>query len=243
MDKSVLYPTQSGTPQGGVASPVLANLALDGLQKALRERFPKLPTGSTLHRVNMVRYADDCMSRTHKEERWSSRRYRMWCCIGDGGRPSGAALQGEAPNHRKLLRSRAVVVSVAEKAHQMRQVWTRKANASEPLMKVSKAYRWHQNEEESLPRMESGRDLSYCPGGARHEGGASLVRALVRNWRTCRPDAKGEAQAAGTVRARVPMRGTGADRLVVVMKPGNAGGAKGAGCPGLLAGQPQGRSR
>jgi len=60
MDKSVFYPTEEGTPQGGVASPVLANMALDGLQQALRERFPKLPTGSTLHRVNMVRYADLC---------------------------------------------------------------------------------------------------------------------------------------------------------------------------------------
>jgi hypothetical protein len=36
--------------------------------------------------------------------------------------PSGTALQGEVPNHRKLLRLRAVVVSVAEKAHMMRQV-------------------------------------------------------------------------------------------------------------------------
>jgi hypothetical protein len=30
--------------------------------------------------------------------------------------PSGTALQGEVSNHRKLLRSRVVVVSVAEKA-------------------------------------------------------------------------------------------------------------------------------
>ena len=30
--------------------------------------------------------------------------------------PSGIALQGEVPNHRKLLRLRVVVVSVAEKA-------------------------------------------------------------------------------------------------------------------------------
>jgi len=36
--------------------------------------------------------------------------------------PSGTALQGEVSNHRKLLRLRAVVVSVAEKAHEMRQV-------------------------------------------------------------------------------------------------------------------------
>ena len=35
------------------------------------------------------------------------------------------------------------------------------------------------------------------------------------------------------------MRGTGADRLVLVMKPGNAGGAKGTGRLGLLGGQPE----
>jgi hypothetical protein len=40
----------------------------------------------------------------------------MRCCAGDGGWPSGTALQGEVSNHRELLRSRAVVVSVAEKA-------------------------------------------------------------------------------------------------------------------------------
>jgi len=49
---------------------------------------------------------------------------------------------------------------------------------------------------------------------------------------------EGESQAAETVRERVPMRGRRADRLVVVMKPGNAGGAKGTGCPGSLGDQP-----
>ena len=36
--------------------------------------------------------------------------------MGDGGRPSGAALQEEASNYLKLLWSRAMVVSVEEKA-------------------------------------------------------------------------------------------------------------------------------
>jgi hypothetical protein len=49
---------------------------------------------------------------------------------------------------------------------------------------------------------------------------------------------KGEPQAAGTVRGRVLMRGTGADHLVVAVMPGNAGGAKGMGRPGLFSGQP-----
>jgi hypothetical protein len=35
----------------------------------------------------------------------------------------------------------------------------------------------------------------YCPTGVRHEGGVTLIQALVRNVGTCRPDAKGEAQA------------------------------------------------
>lgn len=34
-------------------------------------------------------------------------------------------------------------------------------------------------------------------GGIRHEGGVSLDQAFVRNVGTCRPDAKGEAQAGG----------------------------------------------
>ena len=55
---------------------------------------------------------------------------------------------------------------------------------------------------------------------------------------------KEEPRGVDTPRGRVPMRGTGADRLVVAMRPGNAGGAKGAGCLGWRAGQPPcGRSR
>ena len=41
------------------------------------------------------------------------------------------------------------------------------------------------------------------------------------------------------MRGRVSKRGTGADHLVVVQKPGNAGGAKGVNCPALVASQPE----
>jgi RNA-directed DNA polymerase len=51
--------TEEGTPQGGIISPVLANLALDGLQARLKQRFPtSLPVGNT-SKVNLIRYADD----------------------------------------------------------------------------------------------------------------------------------------------------------------------------------------
>jgi RNA-directed DNA polymerase len=51
-----LHPTRKGTPQGGIISPTLMNLTLDGLEKAVIKKFPKWKTG---HKVNFVRYADD----------------------------------------------------------------------------------------------------------------------------------------------------------------------------------------
>ncbi len=63
LDKQVYHDTVSGTPQGGIISPVLANLALDGLERRLREIFPDGVKGSKSRRraaqVHMIRYADD----------------------------------------------------------------------------------------------------------------------------------------------------------------------------------------
>jgi len=61
MENRILFPTEAGTPQGGIISPTLANLTLDGLERKLRETFPvKAPKGqrSSL-KVNLIRYADD----------------------------------------------------------------------------------------------------------------------------------------------------------------------------------------
>ncbi len=51
-----LHPTKRGTPQGGIISPTLMNLTLDGLEKEIRQKFPKWKPG---HKVNFIRYADD----------------------------------------------------------------------------------------------------------------------------------------------------------------------------------------
>lgn len=64
MDKSVFYQTTDGTPQGGIISPVLANMALDGLETILRQKYrPRTHSHkagqSQIKRVNLVRYADD----------------------------------------------------------------------------------------------------------------------------------------------------------------------------------------
>ena len=57
MENRTLFPTEAGTPQGGIISPTLANLTLDGLEPLLREKFPKTKWPSL--KVNLVRYADD----------------------------------------------------------------------------------------------------------------------------------------------------------------------------------------
>ncbi len=64
-------------------------------------------------------------------------------------------------------------------------------------------------------------------GGVRCVGGVKLFRALIGNVGTCRLDDKGEVQGVNATRTSVPMPGTGAEQLVVVMKRGNARGAKG----------------
>jgi RNA-directed DNA polymerase len=62
VEKRTLFPTEAGTPQGGVISPTLANMTLDGLQPLLAKHFPreKWKDGKKwTPKVNLVRYADD----------------------------------------------------------------------------------------------------------------------------------------------------------------------------------------
>jgi len=53
VENGIAYPTRKGTPQGGIISPTLANMTLDGLEKAVCEAVPRRS------RVNFIRYADD----------------------------------------------------------------------------------------------------------------------------------------------------------------------------------------
>jgi len=60
MEKGSLKPTLAGTPQGGIISPILANMALDGLEKVLSDKFPmKRSSRLKTFKVNFVRYCDD----------------------------------------------------------------------------------------------------------------------------------------------------------------------------------------
>ena len=53
MEEGSVYPTESGTPQGGIASPTLANMALDGLEQVAIGAAPQN------QKIHVVKYADD----------------------------------------------------------------------------------------------------------------------------------------------------------------------------------------
>ncbi|WP_051035598.1 group II intron reverse transcriptase/maturase [Fischerella muscicola] len=57
VDKGVFHDTETGVPQGGIISPLLANIALHGMESALGIRYNK--DGQTLGNRGIVRYADD----------------------------------------------------------------------------------------------------------------------------------------------------------------------------------------
>ena len=60
MESGRFHSTDAGTPQGGIISPVLANMALDGLEEVLESHFGKKNTKASYKtKVNYVRYADD----------------------------------------------------------------------------------------------------------------------------------------------------------------------------------------
>lgn len=60
-DSGAWFPTDEGTPQGGVISPLLANIALHGMEKIVKEFARTLPgkKDNNEKEITLVRYADD----------------------------------------------------------------------------------------------------------------------------------------------------------------------------------------
>lgn len=64
IENKQLFPTEMGTPQGGIISPTLANMTLDGLENMLDIAFgikyrPEGCRRNNKHKIHLVRYADD----------------------------------------------------------------------------------------------------------------------------------------------------------------------------------------
>lgn len=64
MERTEVTPTDRGTPQGGIISPLLANIALDGMERDLVSEMERRHGKMALHtnkgnKLRVVRYADD----------------------------------------------------------------------------------------------------------------------------------------------------------------------------------------
>jgi len=57
--KETIKETLEGTPQGGVISPLLANIVLDGIEKKLKTKVTELYGVKSSRSLTVIRYADD----------------------------------------------------------------------------------------------------------------------------------------------------------------------------------------
>ena len=91
MDRGRFAPTERGSPQGGVISPVLMNVALHGMEEAAGVRY--IPTGRNAGTARpgspvLVRYADDLMALCHSREQAEQVKARLAAWLAPGGWPS-----------------------------------------------------------------------------------------------------------------------------------------------------------
>jgi len=64
LDQGEIFPTKEGTPQGGVISPLLANIALHGMEERIKQyaetlKYPGISKKDKRTSLSLIRYADD----------------------------------------------------------------------------------------------------------------------------------------------------------------------------------------
>lgn len=69
-----LFPTETGSPQGGAISSIYANMTLDGLEKVIQNKYHRNSKGKIENhyraktKVNLIRYADDFIITANSKE-------------------------------------------------------------------------------------------------------------------------------------------------------------------------------
>jgi len=63
VENATWHLSEAGTPQGGIISPTLMNITLDGLEQVIKKSAPQQK-----HKVNMIRYADDLVVTASSKE-------------------------------------------------------------------------------------------------------------------------------------------------------------------------------
>lgn len=77
MDGSTMPTMEQGVPQGGVISPVLCNIALNGLETAAQQSTQNMVTKRQRTKVHVIRYADDFITTAGSEHILDEARYAI----------------------------------------------------------------------------------------------------------------------------------------------------------------------
>ncbi len=169
IENGIRSDTVEGTAQGASASPLLSNVYLHHVFDLWADQWRRRHAHGDMI---VVRFADDCVPRTRKEELSRSSVRRMWCCTRDEGArplvwwPFAAALQGEVVNHREVRRSRAGVLSVAEKARYQRvRCGSRRRARAIPPLRCRKRIGGIRNRGRVIAPGLAWREPAYWPGG------------------------------------------------------------------------------
>jgi hypothetical protein len=175
LESGVVSESVSGTPQGGVISPLLANIYLHAFDRAWAEHG----TGE------LVRYADDCVTRTKRRNRCRRSILTIRCCARDGGvalrdRPAGG---GPKPPQAAAVKSRGGE-RCGKGGHEPVRCEPRRRAKANRSMTGRKRIDGIKSGVESLPRDESGGDLLT----AQAVPGLKAARARLRlRHGTCEP--------------------------------------------------------
>lgn len=86
VDKGRYSPTEEGTPQGGVISPLLLNIALHGMEEAAGVRYRKHNPAAVTHASPvLIRYADDYVAMCHSRQQAEGVKKRLHSWLADRG--------------------------------------------------------------------------------------------------------------------------------------------------------------
>ena len=144
--------------------------------------------------------------------------------------PSESAFRSRLQTTLSCCGQEPSVVSVGVKASRLHleQVRIRESNESEPSMTRRNPETCRLNRGRLYLPGQACRGPDYWASGGLRLGGENLIQASVWNCGNQSFRCQGRSTSGRNHEARVPKRSTGTDRPVVVMKAGNAAGAKGS---------------
>ena len=190
LEDGVVTTPESGTPQGGVVSPLLANIYL---HEVFDRWFEDVVRPRLRGQAFVVRYADDSAPRRREGQAEEADLCSLAAReMGDGPPRSDDRVRSQTTG--RCVGPMARVVSGPGKGGTTRQVWIGKANASEPPMKCRKRRNVIETGLQLLARDQARQEPADGPSGDRHKDGVSPAQAHVRNVGTSGLAAKGDLQ-------------------------------------------------